>query len=97
MFALGKHANKSDGELVKKLFESVGICDQIPENLIDAVTALSGSGPAYVCVIIILVENFYRYYLLQTYMTMEALADAGVREGIPRELSYNLVAQTLIG
>lgn len=30
-------------------------------------------------------------------MTMEALADAGVREGIPRELSYNLVAQTLIG
>lgn len=30
-------------------------------------------------------------------MTMEALADAGVREGIPRELSYSLVAQTLIG
>lgn len=35
--------------------------------------------------------------LAQTYMTMEALADAGVREGIPRELSTNLVAQTLIG
>ncbi|KAH9405528.1 hypothetical protein TYRP_001382 [Tyrophagus putrescentiae] len=79
VFALGQNASKPDGDLVKKLFESVGICDQIPENLIDAVTALSGSGPAY------------------TYMTMEALADAGVREGIPRELSYNLVAQTLIG
>lgn len=48
VFALGQNANKLDGELVKKLFESVGICDQIPENLIDAVTALSGSGPAYV-------------------------------------------------
>lgn len=48
VFALGKNANKPDGELVKKMFESVGICDQIPENLIDAVTALSGSGPAYV-------------------------------------------------
>lgn len=30
-------------------------------------------------------------------MCMEALADAGVREGIPRELSYNLVAQTVLG
>ncbi|KAI2801709.1 hypothetical protein RDWZM_000810 [Blomia tropicalis] len=79
VFALGKKANKADGELVKRLFESVGICEQIPENLIDAVTALSGSGPAY------------------TYMCMEALADAGVREGIPRELSYNLVAQTVLG
>lgn len=48
VFALGKKANKADGELVKRLFESVGICEQIPENLIDAVTALSGSGPAYV-------------------------------------------------
>ena len=53
VFALGKNANKPDGELVKKLFESVGICDQIPENLIDAVTALSGSGPAYVIILFV--------------------------------------------
>lgn len=48
VFALGTHATKQDGELVKKLFESVGVCEQVAENLIDAVTALSGSGPAYV-------------------------------------------------
>lgn len=48
VFTLGKNASKEDGELVKKLFESVGICEQVQEHLIDAVTALSGSGPAYV-------------------------------------------------
>lgn len=48
VFALGEHAQKSDGDLVKKLFESVGICEQVDENSFDAVTALSGSGPAYV-------------------------------------------------
>lgn len=48
VFSLGKNAKKSDGDLVKKMFESVGTCDQVDEKLIDAVTALSGSGPAYV-------------------------------------------------
>lgn len=48
VFALGQHASKEDGELVKKLFESVGVCGQVDESLIDAVTALSGAGPAYV-------------------------------------------------
>lgn len=48
VFTLGKHATKADGLLVKKLFDSVGNCEQVEENLIDAVTALSGAGPAYV-------------------------------------------------
>ena len=44
-----------------------------------AVTAVSGSGPAYV------------------FMVIEAMADGGVRYGVPRALAYELAAQTLVG
>lgn len=47
-FALGKTATKADGDLAQKLFSSVGIAYQLKESLLDAVTGLSGSGPAYV-------------------------------------------------
>jgi pyrroline-5-carboxylate reductase len=47
-FAAGKSALPADGELVQKLLSSVGVAFPIPESLIDAVTGLSGSGPAYV-------------------------------------------------
>ena len=47
-FALGKNATAEDGELTKKLLSAVGIAMQVKENLLDAVTGLSGSGPAYV-------------------------------------------------
>ena len=47
-FALGKNAAVTDGELAKKLLSAVGIAFQVKENLLDAVTGLSGSGPAYV-------------------------------------------------
>lgn len=46
----GTNATKDDMELVKKLFRSVGTCDEVDEYLIDPVTALSGSGPAYVSI-----------------------------------------------
>ena len=51
-FALGKSAVRKDGELVMKLFSAVGIAFQVKESLLDAVTGLSGSGPAYVYVFI---------------------------------------------
>jgi pyrroline-5-carboxylate reductase len=47
-FALGKSATAADGELAKKLLSAVGVAIQVKESLLDAVTGLSGSGPAYV-------------------------------------------------
>ena len=51
----------------------------VPESLMSAVTAISGSGPAYV------------------YLFIEALADAGVKEGLARDVAYELAAQTALG
>ncbi len=47
-FALGKNATAADGELAQKLLSAVGVAMQVKESLLDAVTGLSGSGPAYV-------------------------------------------------
>jgi pyrroline-5-carboxylate reductase len=47
-YALGKHAGKADGELVARLLSAVGAAFEVPEKLLDAVTGLSGSGPAFV-------------------------------------------------
>jgi pyrroline-5-carboxylate reductase len=47
-FALGGGATAADGELVRRLLTTVGLAFELPEALLDAVTGLSGSGPAYV-------------------------------------------------
>ncbi|HYG35024.1 MAG TPA: pyrroline-5-carboxylate reductase [Clostridia bacterium] len=47
-FALGKAASAEDGALAQKLLSAVGQAFQVKETLLDAVTGLSGSGPAYV-------------------------------------------------
>jgi pyrroline-5-carboxylate reductase len=46
-FALGKSARAEDAQLAQKLLSAVGVAYQVPEPLLDAVTGLSGSGPAY--------------------------------------------------
>jgi len=66
-------------ERVLAAFSHCGRTMVVPERLMSAVTAISGSGPAYV------------------YLFIEALADAGVREGLPRNIAYELAAQTALG
>lgn len=78
-YCLGSRATQADGALTENLLGSVGLAIQVPERLMDAVTGLSGSGPAYV------------------YLMIEALADGGVHEGLPRADALQLAAQTVIG
>ena len=47
-FALGENCSDSDSNLVEAVFGAVGIALMVPEKLLDAVTGVSGSGPAYV-------------------------------------------------
>lgn len=51
VYATGTHADVEDGKLLEQLMASVGFCTEVEEDLIDAVTGLSGSGPAYVCAV----------------------------------------------
>ncbi len=46
-FCLGKNANEDDRETVNKLMSSCGKCIEVKEEMMDAITALSGSGPAF--------------------------------------------------
>jgi pyrroline-5-carboxylate reductase len=77
--APGTHATEAHLHLAERIFSSVGRCRIVDESYCNAVTALSGSGPAYM------------------YLMMEAMADAGVRVGLPRDLALQLVAQTMLG
>ena len=51
-YSTGAGASAEDGEWVRRLFSATGLCVQVPEKLMDAVTGLSGSGPAYGYVLI---------------------------------------------
>lgn len=51
-FAPGSHARPEDAAIAKQILGAVGTADEVPEKLMDAVTGLSGSGPAYVYTII---------------------------------------------
>lgn len=74
-----KNVHENDLRTVKEILESVGKVYLVEEDIMDAITALSGSGPAYV------------------YMMIEALSDGGVLMGLPRELSTEFAARTLLG
>lgn len=78
-FALGRQATADDARQVQQLLSAVGTAYQVKESLLDAVTGLSGSGPAYV------------------FLMIEALSDAGVAAGLPRDVATKLAAQTLLG
>jgi pyrroline-5-carboxylate reductase len=77
--APGQHAGQDHVDLAKLILGAVGAVVQVEEAQIDAVTAISGSGPAY------------------AFLLAEAMIDAGVAEGLEREVAELLVKQTIKG
>lgn len=52
VYVRGTRATDADAVVTKTLLQSIGTCEEVTENLLDPITALSGSGPAYVFVMI---------------------------------------------
>lgn len=77
--APGKYAAVEHIGIATQIFRAVGKTIEVPEDKMDAVTGLSGSGPAYV------------------YMFIDAMADGGVRMGLPKATALLLAAQTVAG
>lgn len=76
----GPGVGDEDVATVEAVLSAAGYCWRAPhEDLLDAVTGLSGSGPAYV------------------FLILEALADAGVRQGLPRDAAQALATRTVFG
>ncbi len=75
----GAFALPEDMQMAAAIFNAIGITEELEEHLLDAVTGLSGSGPAYV------------------FVMLEAMADAGVKMGLPRKTALRFAAQTVLG
>jgi pyrroline-5-carboxylate reductase len=75
----GRFVSEEQLEIAQKIFATVGRTVVVDEKHMDAVTGLSGSGPAFL------------------YIIIEALAEAGVNVGLPRDIATLLAAQTTYG
>jgi pyrroline-5-carboxylate reductase len=75
----GPHATDEHLALTEEMFKPLGRTLRLPESQQDAVTALSGSGPAY-------------FFFL-----VEAMTDAGILLGLPRQVAHDLIVQTAVG
>ncbi len=75
----GRFVSDEQLEIAQKIFSTVGRTVVVDEKHMDAVTGLSGSGPAFL------------------YIIIEALAEAGVNVGLPRDIATQLAAQTTYG
>lgn len=70
---------EADKAVVAAAFGCAGLAEELPEHLMSGVSALTGSSPAYIC------------------MMIEAMADAGVCQGIPRAQATRMAAQAVLG
>lgn len=77
--APGGHASGHDLDIARGILGAVGSVRVLDESLLDAVTAVSGTGPAYV------------------FLLAEALTEAAMREGLPRDVAESFVHQTIRG
>jgi pyrroline-5-carboxylate reductase len=77
--APGKHADDTHLKQANDVLSHVGRVVQVQESYLDAVTAISGSGPAYFALL------------------AEAMIEAGILLGLSREISTDLVIQTMLG
>ena len=75
----GAHADDAHVTLAEEALAHLGAVVRVPEKLMDAVTAVSGSGPAYFALL------------------AEAMIEAGLLLGLSREISTQLVVQTMLG
>jgi pyrroline-5-carboxylate reductase len=75
----GAHAGEEHLRLAEEALSHLGAVVQVPERYMDAVTAVSGSGPAYFALL------------------AEAMIEAGILLGLSREISTQLVVQTMFG
>ena len=78
-YACSPTVSEDEEKFAEKILSATGIAFKFNESALDAVTALSGSGPAY------------------AFEFIQALADGGVAEGLPRDTATLLAAQTLLG
>jgi pyrroline-5-carboxylate reductase len=75
----GAHAAEEHLTLAEEALRHLGAVVRVPEPYMDAVTAVSGSGPAYFALL------------------AEAMIEAGILLGLSREISTQLVVQTMLG
>jgi pyrroline-5-carboxylate reductase len=75
----GRFISEAQMAIAQRIFQTVGRTVVVDEKHMDAVTGLSGSGPAFL------------------YIIIEALAEAGVNVGLPRDVATLLAAQTTYG
>jgi pyrroline-5-carboxylate reductase len=75
----GPHADDAHVTLAEEALAHLGSVVRVPERHMDAVTAVSGSGPAYFALL------------------AEAMIEAGLLLGLSREISTQLVVQTMLG